>query len=221
MAVTTWNVGDAINYVEIVSQAFAVADGGGVKNIFNVYHFRRTSVVPVLTKAAVEAIFQTSIMTPVLAAVNEDYTQTQVTIRWFEDATDPPVAFTETGIGLRTGERLPDFNAAVIQLKTLARGKGGRGSKHYGPITEGDTTGDALNAATITRFTAIGNAIVNGFTDTNGNVWVPGLKAAERADFPAHYTSNPTTTVWTDITSMKLNKTLGTMKRRKVATLVA
>lgn len=219
MAVTIWNTGNLINYVEIVSQATAVARGGGVKNIFNVYHFRRTTTANPVVKANIQTAFQTSIMTPVLAAVNVDYTQSANTLRFFEDPTDAPVSTPQSGVGAISGDRLPDFSAVVIQLKTGARGKVGRGSKHYGPIAESDTTGDDLVAGSVTRFQTLGAAIVAGFTDSNGNVWVPGLKGAPRLLSPAQYLVAPTTTVWTDIVSYLLNKSLGTMKRRKIKTV--
>lgn len=219
MAITVWNVGDPINYIEVVQQAYAVARGGAVKNFFNIYHFRRTTTVNVLSKAHIESQFQTSIVTPTLAALDVDYTQTATTVRFFENATDPPIAFTETGVGGVAGDRLPDFSAVVIQLKTAVRGKSGRGSKHFGPIAESSTTGDDLTAGAVTLFAAVGAAIIAGFTDSDGNIWVPGLKAAPRPNFPAQYKVNPTTTVWTDITHYVLNKSLGTMRRRKIRTV--
>lgn len=219
MAITVWNVGDPINYCEVVSQAYAVARGGAVKNFFNIYHFRRTTTVNVLSKAHINSQFQTSIMTPVLAALNVDYTQTLNTVRFFENATDPAIQFTETSVGGVSGDRLPDFAAAVVQLKTAVRGKVGRGSKHYGPIAESSTTGDDLTAGAVTLFSAVGAAIIAGFTDSDGNIWVPGLKGAPRTGQPMQYKVNPTTTAWTDITSYVLNKSLGTMKRRKIRTV--
>jgi hypothetical protein len=219
MAVTIWNVGDPIHYVEIVSQAYAVARGGGVKNFFNIYHFARTTTANPLVRANVQAAFQTNIMVPVLAAMNVDYTQTGNTVRYFEDPTDAPIATTQSGVGGRSGDRLPDFNAVVLQLKTGVRGKTGRGSKHYGPISEQDTTGDDIIAPLIANSQAIGAAIVAGFTDASGNVWVPVLKGAERIGSPAQYIVAPTTSVITQITSYVLNRSLGSMKRRKIKTV--
>lgn len=216
----SWNIGNAINFCEIVSQAYAVARGGSVKNFFNVYHFRRTTSTNTLNKANIQAAFQTNIMVPVIAALNVDYTQIQNTVRFFEDPGDSPIATSQAGVGAIAGDRLPDFNAAVIQLKSSTRGKTGRGSKHYGPISESDTTGDDLVAGAVTRFTTIGTAIIAGFTDANGNVWVPGLKAAARGILPWHYVYPlPTITGWTDLTSFVVNKSLGTMKRRKIRTV--
>lgn len=220
MATTIWNVGNPYNYVEIVAQAFAVARPVYTKLFYNVYHFRRTSTANVASKAHIETSFQSSIMTPVLAALNVDYTQTANTIRFFENPLDEPTSFTEAGVGGVAADRLPDMNAAVIQLHSGFRGKAFRGSKHYGPIAESSTTGDDLNAGAITLFNAVAAAIIAGFTDADGNVWVPGLKGGMRDGSVAQYETVPTTTVWTDITSAVLNKSLGTMRRRKTRTIV-
>jgi len=219
MGVTVWNVGDPLNYVEIVKQGYAVARGGQVKNFFNVFHFRRTNTVNILSKVHIEDAFQTAIGAKMLLALNVDYNETINTCRYFENALDPATQFDETGVGAITGDRGPDFMAVTLQLKSAVRGRAYRGSKHFGPVAESDTTGDALVSGAQTRYSAIGTAIITGFTDSDGNVWVPGLKGSERASSPAHYTTNPTTTVWTDITSFVLNITLGTMKRRKVRTV--
>jgi hypothetical protein len=220
MAQTTWNTGDPFNYVEIVTQAHAVARGGAQKNFYNIYHFRRTTTVNVLSKAHIESAFQTAIMTPVLAALDVDYVQEQTSIRFFEDPLNAQTFFAETGVGGVSGDRLPDFNAAVVQLHAGIRGKVGRGSKHYGPIAESSTTGDDLTSGAVTLVTAIGTAIIAGFTDSDGNVWVPGMKAAARVGKPYHYVLPlPTITGWTDIVSFVVNKSLGTMRRRKIRTV--
>lgn len=219
MATTVWNVGDPYNYVEIVTQAYAVARGGGVKNFFNVFHFRRTTTVNTLSKANINTAFAAGVGAAMLAALNVDYTQTGNTLRFFENPLDAPLTISQSGVGAVANDRLPDFNAAVIQMKSGVRGKPYRGSKHLGPVSEDSTTGDDLTAGAVTLFTAVGTAIVAGFTDSNGNVWVPGLKGGIRVGSPAQYLTVPTTSVWTDVIAFTLNKSLGTMRRRKIATV--
>jgi hypothetical protein len=216
----TWNTGDAIRFCEIVSKNFAVARGGGVKNFFNVYCFRRTTTTNVLNKTNIEGAFNTNVMGPILAFLNVDFTQVENTVRFFENPADAPVAVSRSGVGAISGDRLPDFNAAVIQLKTGTRGKNGRGSKHLGPIAESSTTGDDLTSGAVTLATAVGTAIVAGFTDSDGNAWIPGIKPAARIGLPWNYIFPlPTFFSWTDVGSFVVNKSLGTMKRRKIKTV--
>jgi len=219
MAVTIWNVGNPFNFCEIVCQANAVARGGGVKNFYNIFHFSRANNALAISESTIAAAFATAIQTPLLAALNVDYTQTALTVRLFEDSTRITYILSQSGVGAISGDRLPDFGSVTIQLKSTVRGRSGRGSKHLGPIAESDTTGDDLVSGAVTRFQTLGAAIVAGFTDSNSNVWTPGLKGAPRLLSPAQYLVNPTTTVFTSITSYLLNKSLGTMRRRKIKTV--
>lgn len=219
MANTVWNLGDPYHYVEIITKGYAVARGGDVKKFFNIFHFRRTTTVNVLVKANIEGEFNLTVGAAMLAALNVDYTQTAISVRFFENPLDAEEAISETGVGAIGGDRGPDFQAVTIQLKTGVRGKPYRGSKHFGPVAESDTTGDCLVAGAVTRYNAIGGAITTGFTDSDGNIWVPGLKGGTRPGSPAQYLTVPTTTVWTDITTWLLNKSLGTMRRRRVSTV--
>jgi hypothetical protein len=220
MSKTIWNAGDPYNYVEIVAQAFAVARPTYTKLFYNIYHFRRTTTINVLVKSHINTAFQANVVAPLLLALNVDYTQSANTIRFFENPIDEATAFTESGVGAVTGNRLPDLNAAVIQLHSGVRGRPYRGSKHYGPIAESSTTGDDLTSGAVTLFDAVGAALVAGFADSDGNAWVPGLKGGVRIGSDAQYLTVPTTTIWTDITSYVLNKTVGSMRRRKTKTIV-
>jgi len=95
------------------------------------------------------------------------------------------------------------------------RGRGAHGSNHFGPLSESDTTtpdADILNAAAITRFSAIITAINATLTDGNGNIWVPVVLSRVK---PAQYKSNPTNVVTFPISQMLLNKRIGRMKRRE------
>lgn len=204
---------------EIAMLAVSASEGGGVKNFANVFHFQRTSPSGTLNKTNVEAAFNTAITPSILAALNLDYTQTMDTIRMIDDAMDPVVAVTRSGVGGRSGGRLPDFAAATIRMNSATRGRFARGSKHFGPLAISDTAGDVeLSPGAITRFTAIGTAILAGFTDSDGNVWLPVILSRKP---PAQYRVNPVTLVTYQCTATILNKTVGTMRRRKVKSLAA
>jgi hypothetical protein len=164
----------------------------------------------------IAAAFQTAIMTPVLAALSDLYTQDRNTVRFFDDALDPPISFTETGVGAITGEREADYVSVCVQLKTGVRGRQYRGSKKYGPIGELQVDGDLLVAGSVTLFEAVGEAIVAGFTDSDGNIWASVIKSSKP---PAQYRDNPTYVIATQVTSYLLNKTTGTMRRRKARTV--
>lgn len=207
----------AQQYVEIVTQAYAVARGGSTKPIYNVWHFRRTAAVLAVSKAQIEAAFQASVGAALLAFLSVDYTQTNTTVRFFDDALDAPIAFPETGVGAIAGERLETFVAAVFSYKSAVKGKFARGNKHLAPIAEADSNGDVLTSASQTRLQAVADAYKNGFTDAGGNVWIPIVKSNKA---PAQYKTNPVVVVTYDVIGVSINKTTGTMKRRKVKTVV-
>lgn len=203
--------------MEVICYAYAAAVGAGVKNIVGVYNYMRVVDVAPPVKSDIEATWQTNIGTPLLLCLHSSFTQTYNTVRFFDDALDPPQAFTETGVGAVSGDRAPDYVAACVQLGTGLRGRSYRGSKHFGPIAESDTTGDVIATGSITKFQNLAMAVVAGFTDGAGNLWFPVIKSNKP---PAQYEHNPTTVVANIVSSYKLNKTLGTMRRRKQRTIV-
>lgn len=205
--------------VEIATLAVAASEGGGVKNFANIYHFRRPSPTGTLNKANVETAFNTAITPSVLAALSIDYTQTMDNVRMIDDALDPILSVTRSGVGGRGGERLPDFCAVGMRMNSATRGRFARGSKHYGPIAESDSIGDVfLNPAAIARFQAIAAAVLAGFTDSDGNLWQPVILSRKP---PAQYLTNPVTLVTYPCIACIVNKTIGIMKRRKVRSLAA
>jgi hypothetical protein len=208
---------DQLLTCEIIMKGSVLAEGGSAKNFANVFHFQRTTNVNPVNKAHIEASFQTNIATPILAALSLDYAQTTNSLRFLEDATDPYQDVTESTAGSITGERLPDYNAVVIRLYGNVRGKSARGSKHFGPLGESQSNGDTLVSSAVTLFQAVGAAIVAGFTDSDGNVWLPVILSRKYSILG----TNPTTVKTFPVTSYMLNKTTGSMRRRKSKTVVA
>src|SRR6185369_10229806 len=203
----------AQDFCEVTMLATIAPDPTTSKNVANVYHFRRASGVGTPSKSEINTAFQAGIAAPLLLTLNEDYAQTYNVVRFFDDALDLPILFTQTGVGAIVGQRLPDYATATVRLKGNVRSRSGRGRKSYSPITEADTTGDDLTSAAKTRFDTVAAAILAGFTDASGNVWVPVVKSNKP---PAQYTVNPVYVVTYDIIQTAANINLGILKRRKV-----
>jgi len=206
-------------HAEIVSAGTIAAAGGTAKSVVNVYQFRRTSVVNVVVKAHIEAAFQTAIMVPVTDALNARFTQTGNSVRFLNDATDAPETVARAVVGAIAGESLPTFETAVLQMKTTYRGKSGRGNKHYAPIAESAANGDTLTAGSLVLFNLVKTAILAGFTDSDGNVWKTCIVSKGAIPPLSQLTANPTTVFANDVSSAIMNKTTGTMRRRKVKTV--
>lgn len=210
-----------VHYCEIISYATVVARGGGTKNVQNVFHFRRTGVVLPVDAVQIETAFDAAIMSKVLLHLSVDYTQVKNTVRFFEDADASPVQVSRSGVGAIAGQRYETFTSSLLVLKTTQRGQSGQGKKFFGPLGESQINGDTLEAGAVTTLTAIGTALMAGFTDANTNIWVPGLKGGPRKYLPTapQYRVNPTTTWWLDVVSFIPNKSLSTMRRRRIKTV--
>jgi hypothetical protein len=192
------------------------AAGGSTSRNFNFrFNYKRTTNANPLSETVLETAFNGAPTTAILAALNIRFTQTLNVVRFVEDAQRPAVSVSRVGTGAVTGDGMPMHNAAFILKRMGIRGRGAHGSNHFGPLSESDTTtpdADILNAAAITRFSAIITAINATLTDGNGNIWVPVVLSRVK---PAQYKSNPTNVVTFPISQMLLNKRIGRMKRRE------
>lgn len=203
----------AFDYIEVAMLGTIAADPTYSKNVANVYHFQRIAGAGTPVKSQINTAFQAGIGAAVIAALNVDYSQTFNTVRFFDAATDAPEEFAQAGVGAIPGERLPDYVTATVRLKGYIRSRSARGRKSYSPITEADSTGDNLTAGAKTRFDTVAAAILAGFTDASGNVWIPTIKSGKP---PAQYTVDPVFVVAWAVASCTANINLGVLKRRKI-----
>lgn len=192
--------------------------GSSAKKFLFTFHYRRTSTAVTPTKAALDTIFQSTVVVPLGAALNIRYTQTHNNVRWVDDALDAPTLFPHAVAGGVAGDSMPMGLSAYLLFRTGIRGKSYRGGKHLGPMSEGDTTlltEDTFNAAALTRLGAVATAALGNLTDSTGNVWVPCVLSR----FLSTLTTNPTTVVKNDIVSILINKRPGWMRHRRVASV--
>jgi len=200
---------------EIALKGSIGAGGGDVKNIANIFHYRRTAVAVDVNKDNVAAAFEADILPTIVAALNNRASLTQITVRCVDDATDAEYSATIAETGAVAGDGLSNFNCVTVRLKTAVRGRSGMGSKHFAPLSEADGDDDVLTGAGLTRWQAVRDVLDNAFVDADGNNWVPVVLSRKLSQLA----TNPTTVVKNDVTSCVLNKTYGTMKRRKVRTV--
>lgn len=204
-----------ISVVEIVTLGVAAAEGSNPTNVIQVYNYVRGNLTPTPVKSAIEAAFQTNVMASFLAAANVGYTQSWTAIRYPQDPTDNAIQFVEGGVGAITGDRLPTSLAVYVLQRSALRGKSYRGSKHFGPLSESDTTSgaaDVLNAAALTRWRAVATAMLASFADAEGIAWYPIIVSRRLSN----YAVTPCALVASPVQSVLVNKRIGTMRRRKV-----
>jgi len=201
---------------EISVLGTSTAGGGEAKNIANVFHYRRTGVSVDASKASLVAIFRTDVLATLVLALNNRASLTQILCRCVDDAEDANESTTIAETGAVAGDGLANYNCVTIRLKTAVRSRSAMGSKHFGPASEADGNNDVLTGTGLTRWQAVRDVLDDTLTDADGNVWKPCVLSRKNSVL----TSNPTTVSRNDITSCILNKTYGTLRRRKVKSVV-
>lgn len=197
--------------VRIVVRGTALATGElRTKNVVNVYDFYRTSLGPATNKTNIKAGFKTTILTPLGNALSVSYVKNTIDLRFIDDFLDPFVSFVDGVNGAVTGDSLPSRECALMQMKTGVRGKHYRGFKFFGPLAESRTTLDYINSTSITEFGTFQTAYLAGFTDSDGNTWLPYLVAAKLSNLKV----DPPVIVGTPITSVTVNVAITELKRR-------
>lgn len=208
-------------HVECIVTGIIASGGATAKTIQSVFQFRRTATVLAVDKTQIDSAFQTAYIVPLGALQNAAYLQSQNSVRFLNDATDPPTITAHNVAGGVIGARSQDYDAVTYQYTTGYRGKSGRGSKHFAPLSEADALGDVLTGASLANWIAFKAVLLAGFTDGAGNIWVPCVVSKGAEPPKSQLKVNPTTVFSNDVLSIKLNKTLGTMRRRKVRTVIA
>lgn len=205
----------SINFIEVVMKGSASAEGSNPVNIINVFHFFRGNPSIAISKAHIESAFNGTYATSVLSVLNSSYTQGFTSIRYPQDVTDAAVEFVESGVGVITGDRFPTSLSAYILQRSTLRGRSFRGSKHFGPMSESDSTtgtGDVFNAAALIRLNNLASVMILPFLDSDGNSWNPMVVSKKLSNFlvvPAIISA-------AFVVSALVNKRIGTMRRRKV-----
>jgi len=191
------------------------AGGSTTVNTVTVFHYKRNAVVTNPTKLAFDTVFQSDIVEPMAACLNERWNQLFNTIRFIDDATDPPGQFSHAEPGGVAGDGMSSLAAAFTLFRTALRGRNFRGSKHFGPLSEADATApdsDILNAAALARFATLDAALIAPLTDATPNTWT--LQILSRS--LSKLTKNPTTVITNQVTAILQNKRIGRMRRREV-----
>jgi len=218
-------VGDVTNpfFVEFIIRGSALATGGQTKPLLNVFHFRRLTNSSPLSLTGLMTTLNSTWQDPLLACLNARYTLDQLELRPMDD----PAAATlvePVGASGNLGNAASAYDllsAVVYQLKTGARGRNFKGSKHFSALDESQVTGDELTAAAVTAtwdaLTAAFAACIAGQSDGAGNTFFPIVLSQELSslgptDIPGIFTG-------ADVSSVILNLTIGTMRRRKEKTV--
>lgn len=202
---------------QILLKGVLSATGATSKNVQTTFYYRRTSIVTPPTKIALSNAFLAGPYAAFLAAANASYGNGTSNIRWFDDALDPTVTTVLAGVGAISTDRATSFNAVFMSLKTGVRGRKYQGSKHFPGLNEIDTTMDLLTGAGLARWQTLQTALATPLTDATGNTWNPCVVTLNGSVFK----KNPTSITYNDITQIVMDLDIGTMRKRKVKTVLS
>lgn len=206
----------SITVAQVLIKGEMLSTGGGSKNIYAIFNYRRTAVAIAPNKTNLVTAFTAGPYAAILAAANQDWANFSAYTRWLNDAEDAAQLNVLAGVGAIATDRAPNFAAVYFLFKTALRGRRFAGSKHLAGVNEVDTTGDILVGAGLTRWQAVQTALATPLVSAEGNTWNPAVVSYSRSQLK----TNPTTVVVNDVTQVVLDRSIGTMKRRKVKTLV-
>jgi hypothetical protein len=203
------------NYEIIIKGSVAESVGG--KAVDNVFHY--VAQGPGTTQPSPTTLltwFLANVWSVAALALHPGWVGVASSCRLMDNPLNAAVAGATPANGAHAaGDRLPLFNAVVIQKKTGIRGKSYRGSNHFGPISEADTTLDQLTGAGLTLWQNLQAAMALTMAAAGG------AQAVSPAVFSPTLSPKPVTIptlVNTQVTSTLLNLTIGTMRKRKERT---
>ena len=202
------------NVVEIVCQG-TLAETSFTKNIYNVFHYRLLTGT-LDTMANIEGAFVLAVYDYWLTNMaTTDYNFVGTNTRLLDDATAQYVFVASGTPGSVALPRLTGDLAVVTPFRCATRGKNFRGSKHFTPIATAHVTKDELNATGLTPWNTFTPKMLAPLTTSNGSTMGPCVVSRVLSQLR----TNPTSIIGSDITSVLLNKTIGTMRRRKEKTI--
>jgi hypothetical protein len=202
--------------VELVVRGTSPTTGSGGKAILNVFHYRYSSGgAGPDTASNLASQWLTSVWANIVSLLSIDYTGVEVDFRRLDDAEEQYGVGTTPGSGTQALPRMPIDLALVYLLRSKTRGKSFRGSKHFGPIAQAHVTKDEINAAGITAWSAVAGYLTTSVTTPGGQVYIPVIVSKTLSTLK----TNPTTIIGADVTAALQNKTIGTMRGRREATV--
>lgn len=207
---------NAIKDCQIIINGTAATGGSTVTPSINVFSYQRTTTVNPFTKTALNTIFQATVMAPLLAAMNIRYTPTNLTIRILNDYNDAPTVFAVAGVGAIATDSIPSDDAVYYLFRTALRGRNYRGSKHFGPLSEIDTTNDLLTGAGLARWNTVKAALLSALVDANGNAWLPTVLSRQKSNLKLQPIAQVAAN---EVTEVLLDLNVGTMRRRRSKTV--
>jgi hypothetical protein len=203
------------NVVEIVVQGAIPETGGTTKNVFNVWHYtQQPTVGGPASPVAVANAFLATVWGIIATALSVDWVGVACLARYLDSALNVYQAAGVPGSGAAALPRLPADTAVVTPMNSPLRGKNFRGTKHFTPIATAQVTKDELNAAGLVLWNPV-LPLMQGQITASGQTYSPCIVSRTLSQLR----TDPTTIFGAVVNLVRLNKTVGTMRKRKEKTI--
>jgi hypothetical protein len=200
------------NVIEIIVKGTSPPSSGGTRNIWNVFHYRLSGGT-LDGMAQLLGDFETKVFSFVSAQLSADYTGVSLQGRLVDDATSQFVVSGTPANGAIALPRLPNEVSVVLPLQCVNRGRSFRGSKHFAPVPSSSVLKDELTAGAVTAWGVVATKVGSPFTSITGT-----YQPIVLSRILSQLKTNPTSLIGSDVSSALLNKTIGTMRKRKEKT---
>jgi hypothetical protein len=203
------------NVVQIVVGGTVTETGGAIKNFLNVFFYFQNPNVPAPQPAVnVGNQFLASVWTGIAAQLSVGYVGSFMTARYLDRTTDPFLTGNVPASGAIALPRLSAQQAIVFVLRSSTRGKNFRGNKHVGPLATATVTGDEIAPASLAAWTALLPSLIAPIT-IGGQTYSPCIVSRSLSQLR----QDPVAIIGSPLSQALLNKTIGTMRRRKEKTV--
>lgn len=202
--------------IEVIQYGHMISLSGETVQILNRFDYGLITAIAPPNKTNFGNAWSAAIAAPFRAAISIAYVSDKATVRFVNDATDPPLDIAGLGNGLVTGDAIPSNAAAYYKINTAKKGKQYRGSKHLSPLADAHVEDDELNATGLAVFATLKTALTASITDSDTNVWRLMVLSSKP---PGQYLVNPVVINGEVMTSLNTRKTIGTMRHRRPKSL--
>lgn len=200
-------------FAQFTLKGHTIETEGANRPSWNVFHFRKRPSGIGGNPFSLGSVYMGQIGASLSAALSIAYVSDIWECKMMDDPAFLPVSDINAIAASVTGDRMPSGNGCVtFRLKCNAAGRAFRGSKHFSPIAESQTTLDELNAGAIVLWLAVAAAMLaSPLTDTDGNEWDLVVLSTDESDFSA----SPAVFTGAYVVNNPGNKQIGTMRRRR------
>lgn len=211
-------VGDIVNpyFFNFVAKGQIEPTAETPEKCFNVFDFRRLTNVLAYDPVDVLDVIRTAFISAyVVTLANQKYRLFQCEGHALDDPTSATAVDPTEQTGANEDDLYAGDTALYMQFKSGFRGRSFMGSKHWGALNEVDVDNGYLTAGGVTAWGALKTAMqtwaTTGIEDTAGNRWHLCIVSRTLSNLEA----SPAIFTGADITSILMNKRVGTMGSRR------